>query len=171
MYSSLELADDRPLARLAIDRASIGCMAAGAQTAVGGRLAAFSVTTNGTVRTNMVTVEATGAFLLSMKESVERLFCLLDGSNVVAVAQAGSADRAIALPPATRWISVKPGEYRRQTKLLMRANELARQPGGTATVEVQSLRTALKETQWLTQHLRQRGEAALRNLEKEGKAL
>jgi hypothetical protein len=156
-YKSLEIADDRRLARLATSATNILSLPWPTEEVAGtstGR--SVSVVSSG-LATNQVSLISTPRFGLELDQPLNSHVFTLSGSNAVSIAQHGSSQKCIGVSPATRWISVSPKAFREQTQLLRQAET------GIPTEKRLEVIQSLQQTEWFSQDLRERATAVIKS--------
>lgn len=166
-YDKLELATDRPLARLVTDSTSViplRMSSAGAADA-NDLLSLSVVSTNGQVSVKKIEGASQDSRTVSLNAAPGRMVCVCDSmTNLVAVVLNKPSDNtAIKVGGVVQWIAVEPADFRKQTRLLAQATASA-ENGRTDRAQRKMLGKTLESTSWLTPHLRERATAIIQTL-------
>ncbi|MFH0909061.1 MAG: zinc ribbon domain-containing protein [bacterium] len=146
-YTSIELAADRNLARLAVNATNLHPLAMADTNSAD--LALVYVATNGTVA-----VMQTGAVSGQLPVGTP----LLDAAtNLVMVIGTSDGKHAETVASVPAWVPVQPLTYRTQTTLLQKA--------GKRTGDYPAVLQQLQETKWLTPYLAQQAETLIKELQ------
>ncbi|HYG33266.1 MAG TPA: hypothetical protein VEC99_00690, partial [Clostridia bacterium] len=161
-YRTFEVANLGGVARFAIEGSNVLCMNLGTWVETAEPLMALSVRANGDLATNVVQVVVLDSGGLRLEPEIANLLALCRGSSVIGVPDVGSCKLVKPIAAKMKWISVKPADFRQQTRLL-HSWESSKTVSERQVVE---MKEELSRTAWLTKDLQQRAVSALQRLNK-----
>lgn len=159
-YQGIEIADTGGLTRLPTDATNLVFLHLSPLAESTTPTLAVAVTTTHSLATNAIeSIEVRGN-RIGLTRPVPGLAAAFAGTNLIAVAVAGSNKEMQPLSPGVRWIAVKPADFRKQTRFLSACEKSS----ATDADKAAGRRRELQSTSWLTTDLRRRAATALERM-------